>query len=390
MRIAQVAPLFESVPPKLYGGTERVVSYLTEELVKQGHEVTLFASGDSCTKAQLMPGSRQALRLGGTTEAHKKLHATMLREVHALRKHYDVIHLHVDDWHLIEPRLLDTPHVTTVHGRLDLPQCRKVYENRPDLTLVSISNSQRAGLHDAHWLSTVYHGIPEELYKPSTARGDYLVFLGRISPEKRVDRAVEIAGRYGLRLKVAAKVDDNDFAYYETVKHLLREPWVDFIGEVGEPEKLTLLRGAHALLFPIDWPEPFGLAMIEAMLCGTPVIAWRHGSIPEVVDQGVTGVIVDSIDGAVSALCEVEHIDRAACAMHARTRFNAGRMARDYVRLYKHRAIQHLRARSLVRGESALYGGPPTLPSTAVGLAPGESSIMESMVRSERHAEPGE
>jgi glycosyltransferase involved in cell wall biosynthesis len=393
MRIAQVAPLFESVPPKLYGGTERVVSYLTEELVNQGHDVTLFASGDSTTKAQLCPGSRHALRLGGTSEAQAKLHAAMLHEVHALRRHYDVIHLHVDDWHLLEPRLLDTPHVTTVHGRLDVPHCRKVYENRPDLTLVSISNSQRAGLYDANWLSTVYHGIPEDLYRPSAERGDYLVFLGRISQEKRVDRAVDIAGRYGLPLKIAAKVDNADYAYYETVKHKLREPWVDFIGEVGEPEKLTLLRGARALLFPIDWPEPFGLAMIEAMLCGTPVIAWRHGSIPEVVDDGITGMIVDSIEGAVSALRELDHMDRAACAEHARKRFSARRMAEDYVRVYKHRAIQHLRARSLVHGESALYGDAESiLPTSEVALSTSDSALMrgESLVRSERHAEPGE
>ncbi len=373
MRIAQVSPLFESVPPKLYGGTERVVSYLTEELVRQGHEVTLFASGDSQTSARLIPGSDKALRLGGTCAQQNQLHAAMLKEVYALRNEFDVVHLHVDDWHLLTPRLLDTAHVTTVHGRIDIPERRRVYENRPDLTLVSISNAQRLPVSDATWLSTVYHGLPQELYKPSPEGGDYLVFLGRISQEKRVDRAIDIAGRYGMRLKIAAKVDDNDFEYYQTVKHKLAEPWVDFIGEVGEPEKIELLRGAYALLFPIDWPEPFGLAMIEAMLCGTPVIAWRHGSIPEVVDEGVTGFVIDNMDDAVSALSRVGDIDRMTCAAHAYSRFSAERMARDYVRVYKHRAIQHLRARSSARSTGSFA-----------------RNDLLAAARIDPHAEPGE
>jgi glycosyltransferase involved in cell wall biosynthesis len=373
MRIAQVSPLFESVPPKLYGGTERVVSYLTEELVRAGHEVTLFASGDSESKARLIPGSDKALRLDGTSGQEQLRHTAMLKEVYALRNEFDVIHLHIDDWHMQVPRLFDTPHITTVHGRIDTPGRKRLFENRPDLTLVSISNAQRAPIADATWLATVYHGLPKELYVPSAESSDYLVFLGRISPEKRVERAVDIAGRYGMRLKIAAKVDQNDYDYYLSVKHKLEAPWVDFIGEVGEPEKIALLRGAYALVFPIDWPEPFGLAMIEAMLCGAPVIAYRHGSIPEVVDEGITGFVVDGEDAAVAALDRVRGIDRLACAAHAYSRFSAERMASDYARVYKHRAIQFLRDRSVVRSTASLA----------------RNDILAS-VRSDTHAEPGE
>ena len=373
MRIAQVSPLFESVPPRMYGGTERVVSYLTDELVRLGHQVTLFASGDSETEARLVPGSDKALRLDNASARETALHAAMLKEVYSLRNEFDVIHLHVDDWHMLTPRLFDTPHLTTIHGRIDIPARKRLFENRPDLTLVSISNAQRAPVPDATWLSTVYHGLPKELYRPSAEGGDYLMFLGRISPEKRVDRAVDIAGRYGMRLKIAAKVDNNDYEYYLTVKSKLEEPWVDFIGEVGEPDKISLLRGAHALVFPIDWPEPFGLAMIESMLCGTPVIAFRHGSVPEVVDEGVTGFIVDSVDAAVSALGHVSELDRLTCAAHAYGRFSAERMARDYVRVYKHRAIQYLRNRSSAR--------------TTGSFARNE---LLASPRSDTHAEPGE
>jgi glycosyltransferase involved in cell wall biosynthesis len=345
VRIAQVSPLFESVPPRLYGGTERVVSYLTEELVRQGHDVTLFASGDSLTSARLSPGSSQALRLAGVAAADVQTHTAMLKQVYAQRANFDVIHLHVDDWQLLEPRLLRTPHVTTVHGRIDVPARRSIYASEPELALVSISNSQRAPLPQARWLATVYHGLPDALYQPCDEQGDYLAFVGRISAEKRVDRAIEIAGRFGMRLRVAAKVDNGDFPYYQSVKHLLEQPWVDFIGEVGEADKCKLLGGAYAFLFPIDWPEPFGLAMIEAMACGAPVIAWRHGSIPEVVDDGRTGFVVDSIEGALSALNRCAHFDRQGCAAHARARFGASRMARDYVEVYERRRAERPRTR---------------------------------------------
>jgi glycosyltransferase involved in cell wall biosynthesis len=364
VRIAQVSPLFESVPPRLYGGTERVVSYLTEELVRQGHDVTLFASGDSLTSATLVPGSSQALRLAGVSASDQASHTAMLAEVYARRSEFDVIHLHVDDWQLLEPRLLRTPHVTTVHGRIDLPARRSIYAAEPELALVSISDVQRAPLPHARWLATVYHGLPDELYRPCDERGEYLAFVGRISPEKRVDRAVEIAGKFGMRLRVAAKVDNADFAYYQSVKHKLSEPWVDFIGEVGEDDKCKLLGGAHAFLFPIDWPEPFGLAMIEAMACGAPVIAWKHGSIPEVVDEGRTGFVVDDIDSAVAALGRCASFDREGCVAHARARFGAARMARDYVHVYERRRAERPRAR--------------------------RATEITARMRMEHHAEPGE
>jgi glycosyltransferase involved in cell wall biosynthesis len=375
VRIAQVAPLFESVPPKLYGGTERVVSYLTEELVRQGHHVTLFASGDSVTAAQLCPGSERALRLAGvaaTDQPSIDAHATMLSAVYARRSEFDVVHLHVDDWQMLEPRLLKTAHVTTVHGRIDLPERRAVYAAHPELALVSISDAQRAPLPHARWLATVYHGLPEDLYPMRCEQGEYLVFVGRISQEKRVDRAIDIAGRFGMRLKVAAKVDNADYAYYQTVKHKLNEPWVDFIGEVGEADKASLLCGAFAFVFPIDWPEPFGLAMIEAMACGTPVVAWRNGSIPEVVDDGVTGYVIDDLDSALSALRRCERLDRRRCAQRARTRFGAARMARDYGLVYERRRAE------LPRARREAYAAVP------------DPRVTTSRMRIEHHAEPGE
>jgi glycosyltransferase involved in cell wall biosynthesis len=364
VRIAQVSPLFESVPPRLYGGTERVVSYLTEELVRQGHEVTLFASGDSLTSAQLCPGSSRALRLAGVSAADVEAHTAMLKEVYARRAEFDVIHLHVDDWQVLEPRLLRTAHITTVHGRIDVPARRSMYAAEPELALVSISDAQRAPLPHARWLATVYHGLPDALFAPRAEREDYLTFVGRISPEKRVDRAVDIAGRFGMRLRVAAKVDNADFAYYRTVKHKLEEPWVDFIGEVGEEDKVALLGSAYAFLFPIDWPEPFGLAMIEAMACGAPVIAWRHGSIPEVVDEGRTGFVVDDLEGAVNALRRCADFDRAGCVAHTRARFGVARVARDYVQVYEQRRAERPRAR--------------------------RATEITARMRMEHHAEPGE
>jgi len=336
VRIAQIAPLFESVPPKLYGGTERVVSYLTEELVRLGHEVTLFASGDSVTRAELVPCAARSLRLSGGILEEAGMHLAMLRRLHARRHDFDVVHLHIDDWHRRAPRILDLAHLTTVHGSLDLAErrrCFSLYQN--ELTFASISDAQRLPLPNANWIGTVHHGLPPDLYQPRYEDGKYLVFLGRISPEKRVDRAIDIAGRFGMKLKIAAKIDDYDRAYYRTLEAKFREPWVEFVGEVNEPRKNELLRNAYALLFPIDWPEPFGLVMVEAMSCGTPVIAWPHGSVPEIVADGITGYVVNSIQGAVNALKRVASLDRRTVANIARERFSSHRMADEYLKLYE-------------------------------------------------------
>lgn len=336
MRIAQIAPLFESVPPTLYGGTERVVSYLTEELVRLGHEVTLFASGDSITRADLVPGVPRSLRLSARVAEEAGIHLTMLRRFYARRNDFDVVHLHIDDWHLRDPSILDLAHLTTVHGRLDLAERRRCFAPyQQELCLASISDAQRLPLPDANWIGTVHHGLPPDLYQPRDEHGEYLVFLGRVSPEKRVDRAIEIAGRFGMKLKIAAKVDDYDREYYQTLEALFRQPWVEFVGEVNEPQKNELLRHAHALLFPIDWPEPFGLAMVEAMSCGTPVIAWPHGSVPEIVSDGINGYVVNSIQGAVNALKRVPGLDRRVIAKIARERFCIERMASEYLKLYE-------------------------------------------------------
>ncbi len=333
MRIAQVAPLFESVPPQLYGGAERVISYLTEELVDLGHRVTLFASGDSVTRAELSAGCERSLRLAGSTDEVERAHSALLHDVYERRHEFDIIHFHIGDWHLREPRLLGSSHVTTVHGRLDMPENQVLYEHAA-LRLISISDAQRRPLPDASWLGTVQHGLPDGLYRPRHERGQYLAFVGRISPTMRVDRAIEIARRAGMPLKIAAKVDRADYPYYQTLKPILREPFVEFVGEVNEAQKGELLASAYALLFPIDWPEPFGLTMIEAMACGTPVVAWRNGSVPELVDQSVTGFVVNSIEGAVSSLSRVAQLDRRLVARVAYQRFAARRMARDYLRLY--------------------------------------------------------
>jgi glycosyltransferase involved in cell wall biosynthesis len=346
VRIAQVAPLIESVPPQLYGGAERVISYLTEELVDLGHRVTLFASGDSLTRAELVPGCERALRLGGTADAVERAHSAMLHEVYRRRHDFDIIHFHVGGWHLREPRLLGSSHATTVHERLDLPENQALYEQSA-LRLISISDAQRRPLPSASWLGTVLHGLPDGLYRPRHERGAYLAFVGRIAPTTRIDRAVEIARRAGIPLKIAAKIDRADYPYYQTLRPILREPFVEFVGELNEAQKSELLAGAYALLFPIDWPEPFGLTMIEAMACGTPVVAWRNGSVPELVDQSVTGFVVNSIEGAVSSLSRVAQLDRRLVARVAYQRFAARRMARDYLRLYARSMARDLDVPSL-------------------------------------------
>jgi glycosyltransferase involved in cell wall biosynthesis len=336
VRIAQVAPLFEAVPPKLYGGTERVVSYLTEELVRQGHEVTLFASGDSVTAAELVPICPQALRLDAASVDRMAPHFPLLEQVARAAHRFDVIHYHIDYLHYPLSRRLAVPHVTTLHGRLDLPELQCVYDEYHDMPVVSISDSQRRPLPQADWRATVHHGLPLDLHRPHEGPGDYLAFLGRISPEKRVDRAVEIARRSGLPLKVAAKIDAIDRDYYrEHAAPLFRDPLVEYVGEIGERDKGDFLGRARAVLFPVDWPEPFGLVLIEAMACGTPVIAWPCGSVPEVIEDGVTGFIVDDLDAAVRAVDRVAGLDRRRCREVFERRFSAARMARDYLAVYR-------------------------------------------------------
>ncbi len=341
MKIAQVAPLYESVPPRYYGGTERIVSYLTEELVRMGHDVTLFASGDSVTSARLEPMCRSSLRLDRGCIDQIVHHVLMVEKVFQKAGEFDVIHSHIDYFPFTVMRLIRTPSVNTLHGRLDIPDLVPLFMEFSEIPVVSISNAQREPLPWINWQGTVYHGIPENLFTFREAHGGYLAFLGRISPEKRVDRAVEIAKRAGMELKIAAKVDRADREYFETVvKPLLNHPLVEFIGEIGQAEKDDFLGGAYALLFPIDWPEPFGLVMIEAMACGTPVIAYRCGSVPEVMEHGVTGFIVNDLDEAVRAVKRVSSLDRRRCRRVFEERFTSVRMARDYLEVYRRLILQ--------------------------------------------------
>ncbi len=336
MKIAQVAPLYESVPPKYYGGTERVVSYLTEELVRQGHDVTLFASGDSVTRARLVAASDHSLRLCKNCVDQLAHHIRMLELVFSDAEEFDIVHFHIDYLHFPFSRRLPVPSMTTLHGRLDIPDLAPLYREFCDMPVVSISDSQRAPLPWINWQDTVYHGLPVDLYRFHPGPGKYLAFLGRISPEKRVDRAIRIAQRLGLEIKIAAKVGAVDREYFiDVIKPLLEDPLVDYIGEIGEGEKNEFLGAAQALLFPIDWPEPFGLAMIEAMACGTPTIAYRNGSVPEVIAHGATGFIVDCLEDAVKAVEFLPTISRRRCREVFEERFSAGRMARDYVTAYR-------------------------------------------------------
>jgi len=337
LKIAQVAPLYESVPPVKYGGTERVVSYLTEELVRQGHDVTLFASGDSKTSATLVSPCGRSLRLDPGCQDPLACHIVMIDEVLRHASDFDVIQFHIDYLHFPFSSRSNVPHVTTLHGRLDLPELPLVYRQFRSVPLISISDAQRAPLPWASWLATVHHGLPEDLYCLDEDPEPYLAFLGRVSPEKGVDKAITIATRAGLPLRIAAKVDKVDREYFDCcIKPLLKNPLVDFMSEIGDQEKQDLLGRASALLFPIDWPEPFGLVMIEAMACGTPLIAFRRGSVPEVVDQGVTGFIVDNIEEAVNAVEAISSLSRNRCRAVFEQRFSASRMARDYVLQYEH------------------------------------------------------
>ena len=336
MRIAQIAPLFEAVPPKHYGGTERVVHWLTEELVAMGHEVTLFATGDSQTSATLVPARAQAHRFVPNFEVNGAPYMRLLELVRRAAAEFDVLHFHIDFWPFPLFSRQPVPFVNTMHGRMDRDFARDIYPMFPSVPLVSISDSQRAPLPDLGWAATILHGMPEQLLRPVPAEPAYLAFLGRMSPEKGIDSAIRIAQASGLTLKVAAKIgaEDSDW-YHQHIAPHLNGPGVAFIGEIDDSQKPAFLSGARALLVPIDWPEPFGLVMIEAMACGCPVIAFRRGSVPEVIEDGLTGFIVDDVAGAVAALGQLHRLDRAAVRRRFEQRWTARRMAEDYVAVYQ-------------------------------------------------------
>jgi glycosyltransferase involved in cell wall biosynthesis len=377
VRIAQVAPLHEAVPPRLYGGTERVVSYLTETLVELGHDVTLFASGDSRTRARLVPICPQALRLD--PDCQNRIPYGVLALEAAIREadRFDLVHFHEDCLHLPWTRRLRCATLTTMHGRLDLRDLVPLYREYDEVPLVSISDAQRTPLAWANWRATVYHGLPADLYRLHPGSGGYLAFLGRICPEKRVDRAIAIAQRAGMPLRIAAKVDVVDRHYFETeIRPLLDDPLVDFIGEIGDGEKEAFLGGAVALLVPIGWPEPFGLVAIEAMACGTPVVAFPFGSMPELIEPGVNGFLADSVAGAAAAVEKIAAVDRVLCRSVFEARFTAARMTENYVSVYN--AL--LEERALLNGRAALHAisvppqqgwqaGPPHGPLAPADLA---------------------
>jgi glycosyltransferase involved in cell wall biosynthesis len=363
MRIAQVAPMYEAVPPHRYGGTERVVSYLTEELVRRGHDVTLFASGDSRTSARLVPTTERSLRerfsLQEMQELAIPLHQAMLSEVMQRADEFDIIHSHNDYWIFPFERFVSTPVVTTLHGRLDLRFLPPIFQQYPRANVVSISYHQRAPLAHVrpHWVGTVYNAIPAEEFPFSDRPGDYLLFLGRIAPEKRLDWAIEIAKRAGIKLKIAAKIDVYDQEYYEReIAHLLDHPLIEFLGEADEQQKRELLAGAYALAFPIDWPEPFGMVMIEALACGTPVLAMNRGSVPEILRHGVSALIGNSVDELVDLAPKIRLLDRHACRREAERRFSSRVITEDYEQIYQ-RVIAERQSDEFSR---ALRGGKRT------------------------------
>ena len=336
MRIAQVAPLTEAIPPKLYGGTERVVSWLTEELIQLGHDVTLYASGDSRTSARLESPWPRALRLDGTVRDPNALHMTMLEQVLRRAEEYDFIHFHLDYYPFSLFSRQPTPFVTTLHGRLDLPEHQPMFSTFSHIPVVSISNAQRRPVPNANWVRTIHHGLPARSLVPQESSHDYFAFLGRIAPEKRVDRASRIAQGCGVPLKIAAKVDKADRDYYdESIRPMMNGPGIEYIGEITDGDKASFLSGAKALLVPIDWPEPFGLVMIEAMACGTPVIAYNRGSVPEIVEDGVTGFIVEDEQSAIGAAYRLPELSRAKVRERFEQRFTARRMAQDYLSVYR-------------------------------------------------------
>ena len=336
MHIAQIAPLTEAIPPKLYGGTERVVSWLTEELIALGHEVTLFASGDSVTSAQLDAVWPRALRLDGAVRDPNALHMLMLERVYQRASDFDFLHFHLDYYPFSLFSRQSVPFVTTLHGRLDLPEHQPVFHAFSKLPVVSISNAQRRPLPQARWVRTVHHGLPERLLTPKPIKPSYFGFLGRIAPEKGVDRAIRIAQHCGVPLKIAAKVDSVDREYFDELIHpMIKAAGVEYIGEINDADKSEFLSGALALLVPIDWPEPFGLVMIEAMACGTPVIAFNRGSVPEVVDDSLTGFIVEDETGAIGAVDRLGQLSREKIRKRFEERFTARRMAQDYLAVYR-------------------------------------------------------
>ncbi len=335
MKIAQISPLYESVPPATYGGTERVVAYLTDALVEAGHDVTLFASADSITKANLVSCCPRALRNDPDCIDPVARHILQIQEAVERAHEFDIVHFHVDYLHFPMTANQSFPHLTTLHGRLDIADLQPLYDKFRRQPVASISYAQRLPLPQAYWVGNVYHGLPTQLYKQGKGDGGYLAFIGRISPEKGLDRAIEIAIRAGKPLKIAAKIDRADQVYFDThIKHLLHNPLIEFIGEVGEVGKAALLEGAECLLFPIDWPEPFGIVMLEAMACGTPVLAFDRGSVPEVITNGVTGYIVKSTTEALEKLPLITQLSRSGVRAHFERRFSAGRMAQDYMRVY--------------------------------------------------------
>ncbi|HTK93139.1 MAG TPA: glycosyltransferase family 4 protein [Verrucomicrobiae bacterium] len=338
LRIAQVAPLYERVPPALYGGTERVVGYITEELVRRGHQVTLFASGDSVTEAELVAAAEKALRLNPDARDTLSPHVIELGQVAERAAEFDLIHCHVDYLAFPISQFAPTPTVHTMHGRLDQPEQEAVFRQFNNVPLISISDSQRQPLRHLglNWLGTVYHGLPPDGYTFSPRGGEYLAFLGRLSPEKRPDLAIEVAKRVGLPLKIAAKVDEADRTYYEReIEPLLGDSRIELVGEIGDDDKSEFLGGARALLFPIDWPEPFGLVMIEAMACGTPVITRPMGSVPEIIESGRTGLIANTVEELVEAVKRIDSIDRATCRREFERRFTVSRMVDDYEAIYR-------------------------------------------------------
>lgn len=348
MKIAQIAPLYEAVPPRLYGGTERVIHYLTEELVKEGHEVTLFASGDSLTSARLIANVQEALRLSPSCIDPLAHHIVQMQEVMDRSREFDILHFHTDFLHYPLTQQCAVPCITTLHGRLDIPDLQPLYDRFTRQRVVSISDNQRKPLPQANWAGTVYHGLPEQLHPMNDAPGEYFAFIGRISPEKRVDRAIEIAIACNQPIKIAAKIDKADERYFEKeIAHLLQHPLVEYIGEINEAQKTAFLGHAKAMLFPIDWAEPFGMVMIEAMSCGTPVIAFNNGSVPEIIDDGETGFIVQDIPEAIAAAQHVTRLSRRNIRRVFEQKFTAARMAGDYVRIYQS-VIQEVNTNSAV------------------------------------------
>jgi glycosyltransferase involved in cell wall biosynthesis len=394
MRIAQIAPLTEAIPPKLYGGTERVISWLTEELVALGHDVTLFASGDSCTSAKLVPAWPKSLRLDGAVRDPCALHMMMLEQVRRQAADFDFLHFHLDYYPFSLFCRQPTPFVTTLHGRLDLPEHQPLFSTFSSIPIVSISDSQRQPVPHGGWVRTVHHGLPEQLLTPQPVTPTYLACIGRISPEKGIDHAIHIAERCGLPLKIAAKVDRVDRDYFEEqIRPLLASPHVEFIGEISDREKPAFLSGALALLATIDWPEPFGLVMIEAMACGTPVIAFNRGAVPEIVEEGLTGFIVEDEAEAVAAVDKISRLSRKKIRERFERRFTARRMAEDYLAVYRNlmeaaEPLPRLVARLRAVRDSFGLARPPIAAQSALDRVSGNSSQTMPRPQTARDARP--